>query len=136
VTVERPHHTRRIEIRWRDMDAFEHVNNAVYATYLEECRDQAFERMLGTGATNEFVLARVALDFRSSATQDDRAIDVSLRLARVGRSSIATNEQIHAASDGRLLVDAEAVLVRIDRATGRSRPLDDGMTTRLHALLA
>ena len=118
------------------MDAFDHVNNAVYATYLEECRDQAFERVLGTGATEEFVLARVALDFRAPATQNDLAVDVSLRLVRVGRSSISTSEQIHAASDGRLLLDAEAVLVRIDRATGRSRPLDDGMADRLHALLA
>jgi acyl-CoA thioesterase FadM len=28
-------HEKRIEIRWRDVDAFRHVNNAVYATYLE-----------------------------------------------------------------------------------------------------
>jgi acyl-CoA thioester hydrolase len=119
------------------MDAFKHVNNAVYLTYLEECRDQALEHVLGAGLMlSEFVLARVALDFRSSATQDDRAVDVSLRLVRVGRSSIGTQEQIHAASDGRLLVDAEAVLVRIDWATGRSRELDAGMATRLHALLA
>ena len=37
----------RIEIRWRDVDALRHVNNAVYATYLEECRDGWLERALG-----------------------------------------------------------------------------------------
>ena len=36
-------HEKQIEIRWRDMDAFKHVNNAVYATYLEECRDELVE---------------------------------------------------------------------------------------------
>ena len=34
---------KRIEIRWRDVDAYQHVNNAVYATYLEECRDEWLE---------------------------------------------------------------------------------------------
>ena len=33
-------HEIRIKIRWRDMDAYGHVNNAVYLTYLEECRDR------------------------------------------------------------------------------------------------
>lgn len=119
------------------MDGIGHVNNAVYQTYLEECRDQALEGVFGAGPTlTEFVVARVALDFRSPATQGDGFVDVSLRLVRVGRSSLSTSEQIHAASDGRLLLDAEAVLVRVDATTGRSRPLDDGMATRLHALLA
>ena len=39
-------HEKRIEIRWRDVDAFRHVNNAVYATYLEECRDELAEQVL------------------------------------------------------------------------------------------
>ena len=37
-------HEKRIEIRWRDLDAYGHVNNAVYPTYLEECRDEWLER--------------------------------------------------------------------------------------------
>src|SRR4029079_15408617 len=32
-------HEKQIEIRWRDQDAYGHVNNAVYLTYLEEVRD-------------------------------------------------------------------------------------------------
>ena len=42
-------HEKRVEIRWRDVDAYMHVNNAVYATYLEECRDEWVERSLGEG---------------------------------------------------------------------------------------
>jgi len=50
--------TKRIEIRWRDMDAFKHVNNAVYLTYLEEMRDEWFLEVLGNGLLlNDFVLA-------------------------------------------------------------------------------
>jgi acyl-CoA thioesterase FadM len=32
-------HEKRIEIRWRDLDAYQHVNQAVYLTYLEETLD-------------------------------------------------------------------------------------------------
>jgi acyl-CoA thioester hydrolase len=50
---------QRIEVRWRDVDALRHVNNAVYATYLEECRDGWLERVLGEdGALWDYVLAR------------------------------------------------------------------------------
>ena len=30
-----------VEIRWRDMDNFGHVNNSCYLTYLEEARDES-----------------------------------------------------------------------------------------------
>ena len=41
-------HEKRIEIRWRDLDAYGHVNNAVYSTYLEECRDEWLEAAIGS----------------------------------------------------------------------------------------
>lgn len=116
-------HEKRIEIRWRDMDAFRHVNNAVYATYLEECRDEWAERALGgAGDLWGFVLARVAIDFRRELTQEDDAIVVSCRLVRIGNSSVTLREEIRKLS-GELSAESEAVLVGRDGATGRSRPL-------------
>ncbi len=38
---------KRIEIRWRDVDAYGHVNNAVYLNYLEEARDAWVQAVLG-----------------------------------------------------------------------------------------
>ena len=38
-------HEKRVEIRWRDIDAFGHVNNAVYLTYFEEARDEWMEKV-------------------------------------------------------------------------------------------
>ena len=73
-------HEKRIEIRWRDVDAYRHVNNAVYATYLEECRDEWVERVLGdVGDPWDYVLARVAIDFRRELTQDDDTVVVRCR---------------------------------------------------------
>ena len=116
-------HEKRIEIRWRDLDAFRHVNNAVYATYLEECRDEWAERALGdAGDLWGFVLARVAIDYRRELTQEDDAIVVSCRLVRIGNSSVTLREEIRTLT-GELSAESEAVLVARDAETARSRPL-------------
>ena len=109
------------------MDAFRHVNNAVYLTYLEEMRDEWFLEVLGNGLLlNDFVLARCAVDYRSSVKQEDGHVDVELSLTRVGRSSVTTAERILVPSDGdRLAVEAEAVLVHYDWATEKSKPLTE-----------
>jgi acyl-CoA thioester hydrolase len=118
-------HRKRIEIRWRDMDAYGHVNNAVYLTYLEEVRDEWLEGALdGVASAWDFVVARVAIDFRSELTQDDDEVDVSCALARIGTSSIGTREEVRTRA-GVLAAEAEAVMVARDRESGRSRPLTD-----------
>lgn len=114
---------KRIEIRWRDLDAFNHVNNAVYLTYLEEARDSWLAGMVPEGrSTWDYVLARVAIDFRRELREEDGFIVASCRLARLGRSSIVTREEVRRL-DGELSAEAESVMVARDADTGRSRPL-------------
>ena len=118
-------HEKRIEIRWRDLDAYRHVNNAVYATYLEECRDELMERALGdAGDVWDYVLARVAIDYRRELTQADDAVVVRCTVERIGNSSITLREEIRTPA-GELAAEAEAVIVARDRETGRSRPLGE-----------
>ena len=114
---------KRIEIRWRDLDALRHVNNAVYATYLEEARDEWMTRALaGAGDLWDYVLVRVAIDFRRELTQDDDEVLVRTRLTRIGTSSLTLREEI-VKLDGTLAAEAESVVVARDPATGWSRPL-------------
>jgi acyl-CoA thioester hydrolase len=116
-------HEKRIEIRWRDVDAYQHVNNAVYATYLEECRDGWLERALGdAGDPWDFVLAHVAIDFRRELRLEDEAVVVSCGLDRIGTSSLTLREEIRTAA-GELSAESEAVVVARDRENGGSRPL-------------
>jgi acyl-CoA thioester hydrolase len=118
-------HEKQIEIRWRDQDAYGHVNNAVYLTYLEEVRDEWLERALGeAGDAWGYVTARVAIDFRRELRQDDDAVIARLWLTRIGTSSLTTREEIVTAA-GELAAEAEAVLVARDPETGRSRPLSE-----------
>jgi acyl-CoA thioester hydrolase len=118
-------HEVRIEIRWRDIDAYGHVNNAVYLNYLEEARDAWVQKVLGPVAdTWDFVLARVAIDFRSELKQDDGAVLVRCRLDSLGRSSVRTREEV-LKLDGSISAEAASVIVPRDARTGRSRPLAD-----------
>ena len=128
-------HEKRIEIRWRDVDAYRHVNNAVYATYLEECRDEWLDAALGgVGDAWDYVLARVAIDFRRELTQDDDVVLVRCRLARIGTSSLTLAEEIRTL-DGELAAEAEAVVVARDQETGRSRPLQEAERTAFERAL-
>ena len=128
---------KRIEIRWRDVDAYGHVNNAVYLTYLEEARDAWVEKVLGPVSENtwDFVLARVAIDYEAELTLDDGAVIVRCRLESIGRSSLRTVEQIRK-EDGAVSAGAAAVVVARDPTTGRARPLTGAERDALEAELA
>jgi acyl-CoA thioester hydrolase len=126
---------KRIAVRWRDVDALRHVNNAVYATYLEECRDGWLEQALGEdGAMWDYVLARVAIDFRREIGLEEEAVLARATLVRIGTSSLTLREEIRLL-DGTLAAEAESVIVARDRETGRSRPLTDAERAALEAVL-
>ena len=116
-------HEKRIEVRWRDMDNYGHVNNAVYLTYLEEVRDEWLARTLrDDDAVWDYVIAHVSIDFRREVTQADDEVVATCALERIGTSSVRTREQVLLRS-GAVATEASAVLVARDRSTGRSRPM-------------
>ena len=128
-------HETRIRIRWRDMDAYGHVNNAVYLTYLEECRDAWAQALLASADGSwDFVLAHLGIDYRRQLTQDDGEVLVRCRLSSIGRSSVRTREEIRTA-DGVVAADAEAVVVPRDADADRSRPLTEHERALLQAEL-
>ncbi|HET9213723.1 MAG TPA: thioesterase family protein [Gaiellaceae bacterium] len=126
-------HEKEIEIRWRDLDPYGHVNNAVYATYLEEVRDEWLERALGRdGLLWDYVVARVAIDYRRELTLEDDRVLARCRLDSLGTSSVRTREEL-VTPDGETAAQAEAVLVARDRETGRPRPLTSDERSALEA---
>ena len=73
-------HEKEIEIRWRDLDAFGHVNHVVFLTYLEEVRDEWLGRSLGDPALVwDYVVARVEIDYRRELTLADDVVVATLR---------------------------------------------------------
>jgi len=114
-----------VALRWRDMDAYGHVNHVVYLTYLEEARDAAIARILReTSGEGGYVVARVAIDYRRELRLADGPVTVSCAVTTIGAASAQTRETIHSAT-GELAAEAEAVLVKLDRETRRSRQWTD-----------
>jgi acyl-CoA thioester hydrolase len=111
-----------IRVRWADMDAYQHVNNAVYLNYFEEARDTVMVGLFGPEAL-DFVLAHVDIDFRNEVTQDDGQVTVRSR-------------EVVLKSDGSLAAEGGAVVVPRDTTTGRSRPLTADEIALIEAELA
>ena len=114
-------HETRLKIRWRDMDAYGHVNNAVFLNYLEECRDRLVQDLFGQEAW-DFVLVHVGIDYRRQLTQADDEVVMRCAVSSFGRSSVRTLEEIRL-TDGTLVAEAESVIVPRERDTPASRPL-------------
>jgi acyl-CoA thioester hydrolase len=119
-------HEKQIEIRWRDLDAYNHVNHVVFLTYLEEVRDEWLGRALGDAdLVWNYVVAHVQIDYRRELTLADDVVVARCGLAGLGTSSLRTREAV-LTRNGDVAAEAGAVLVARDRNTGRSRPLDAG----------
>jgi len=116
---------KEIEIRWRDLDGYAHVNHAVYVTYLEEARDEWLTTTLAEGTAGwDHVLVHLSIDYRRQLTQADDVIVALCEAASVGTSSITTREELRTRT-GELAAEARAVVVALDPASGRSRPLTE-----------
>jgi acyl-CoA thioester hydrolase len=118
-------HAKKIEIRWRDLDSFGHVNHVVFLTYLEEARDEWLGRALGNpDDVWSYVVARIEIDYRRELRLEDEVVVARCRLERIGNSSVTTREKI-STRGGELAAEASAVLVARDEETGRSRPIHE-----------
>ena len=122
----------RDTVRFNDLDAFGHVNNAVYATYLEDARN-AFLReleLIRTIADIRMILARVEIDFRAELRAGED-IEVRSRCSRIGTKSFDLEHEIW--TGDRRVADAKSVMVGYDYAVGASAPLTDDQRKRLES---
>lgn len=125
--ASQPAHTFTMQVatRWSDMDAYGHINNAVYLTYLEEARDRALSEIFaGLPGETGYVIVRVEVDYRHELTREDGPVTVSTAFTTLGRSSVRTCESLQGA-DGTLAIEAVAVLAKFDRETRTSAPWSD-----------
>jgi acyl-CoA thioester hydrolase len=102
------------EVAFRDLDAFGHVNNAVYLTYLENARVTYMREVLGVDSLADLlvIVVSVKIDFRSRASLGE-TLEVGSRVTRVGQKSFDLDHEIRGA-DGRLVAESHTVLVAFD----------------------
>lgn len=114
-----------IDVRWRDLDAFNHVNNSSYLTFLEEARLQWLQHVPGKwfGEHCMPVMAASQLNYRRPIEWPAR-VAVELHVERVGTTSLTIAHRIVDAADPRALYcDGNVVLVWMDPAAGKPVPL-------------
>jgi len=103
-------------VRWGDLDAFGHVNNATYLIYAQEARF-AWSKML------EMVVARAEVDFIAPIYTGDIYIDVEIWVNKVGTSSFGVTYEMKNGDE--LLARVKSVQVTVSMDTKKSRPIND-----------
>ena len=115
-------------LRWRDLDAFQHVNNSNFLTYLEEARIRWFESIGREWVNDTFapLLAAVQMNYRLPIPYPADVV-VELFADRVGNTSVTIGHRIASQDGSALYADGHVVMVWIDRASGRPIPLPDAI---------
>lgn len=125
-----------ISIRWRDLDAFNHVNNSVFLTYIEEAR-LVWLSKLPEGWMSETlkpVMAASEINYRAQIEWPGEIV-VELYAQRMGTSSMTVAHRIVSADGSRLHSDGHVVMVWIDTVSGRPAPLPEVVRSRSQAAL-
>ena len=114
-------------VRWDDLDAFGHVNNAKYLVYAQEARFewgyQQFAEKKEDSALIEMVVARGEVDYLVPITIGGAYYDVNLWVESLGNSSFAMAYQVE--KDGVIFAKIKTVQVMIDLASRKSRPINE-----------
>ena len=119
-----------IQVRWRDIDAKSHVNNAVVVSFLETARTELWRRRFGGGIDIPFVVARLEVEFRRQLTIDDE-VRVGLWIEDLRGASYTFVYRIEAG--GEHAVDARTVMAHVG-PTGRPTRMPPQLRERLEAL--
>jgi acyl-CoA thioester hydrolase len=131
-------HVTPIAVRFRDIDAMGHVNNAVFLTYLESARVEYMRSaVFGTASRNfsesGLILASISCDFKQPIFYGQR-VEVGTQVIEIRNSSFLIEQRIEA--DGQLAALAKAVVVCYDYQAGKSVRVSDEFRARVEAFEA
>jgi len=115
-------------VRFRDLDSLGHMNNAVYATFLEQARI-AFLAPLGAHVTG-MILARLEIDFRAQVSFGD-TVEIEVVTGRIGTKSFELAYTMRVRET--VVAEAKTVLVAYDYRSERSIEIPDEWKERLAA---
>jgi acyl-CoA thioester hydrolase len=124
-------HETEIDVRFRDIDAMGHVNNAVFATYIEQARVEYLADVVGGEALDVgAVLADLHIDFERPIEYGESVV-VHTRVEELGTASIPVVHEVRA--DGDRTATAEALMVTYDSEAGESRPIPEAWREGIRA---
>jgi acyl-CoA thioester hydrolase len=114
-------------VRWDDLDAMGHVNNAKFLTYAQEARflwaTEEFSGAMRETSLIEMVVARAEIDFIAPIYEGGRFVDVEITIGKIGNSSF--NMLFTIGDQGKVFAKVMTVQVAVSTETMKSRPLTD-----------
>ncbi|MDB6164563.1 MAG: thioesterase superfamily protein [Xanthomonadaceae bacterium] len=115
-----------LSVRWRDLDAFNHVNNSQFLGYLEEARLRWMIALPGQWMDDHVapVVAAAHLNYRRPIEWPAEIV-VELFVERLGTTSVTIGHRIASTDGDALHCDGNVVMVWIDKRSGRPSPLPD-----------
>jgi acyl-CoA thioester hydrolase len=124
-----------IQVRWRDLDAFAHVNNATFATFLEIARTAVWRECFGGREAMDipFFVRRLEIDYKNAVKLYDD-VRVGVRVGEVKGASFTFEYLVEA--HGIAVAEAVTLLACVDTTTGRPRRIDPGLRATLESLQA
>ena len=124
--------TTSLEIRFRDLDALGHVNNAVYLTYFEIVRTQYWKNLFGLPPAQDwgFVMVRTECNYRSPALLGETII-IAARVSALKNSSFTFEYRLTESLSGRLIADGLSVQACYDMKNKRTVPISETMRQRI-----
>ncbi|CAN2211424.1 FcbC Predicted thioesterase [Candidatus Nanopelagicaceae bacterium] len=115
-------------VRWDDIDAFGHVNNAKYLTYIQEARFQwSFYQYAAKNEKPtlvEMVVAKAEIDYLVPIYEGGRFYDVNLWVESIGNSSFVMGYEV-VGDNGVVHAKVKSVQVAVSMETKKSRPLTE-----------
>lgn len=130
-----PHWTH-ISTRWQDNDVFGHVNNVVYYSWFDTtvCGWLIDQGLLDySGGHHIGLVVETGCTYRSSLAFPE-AVEVGLRVARIGSSSVTYNLGVFGHGSAEPSAEGHFTHVYVDAATRRPKPLSDEWRTILEAI--
>ena len=123
--------TLTLPVRWADLDANGHVNNAKYFTYFEQARIAWLESQNAQNTADGHgpVIAQTGCNFQRPIPYPE-TLEIRVYSGAPGRSSFPTFYEIFG-SDGAQYADGQAVMVWVDRNSGKSQPIPDALRKSL-----
>jgi len=128
-------HVTPIQMRFRDLDMFGHVNNTVIMTYIETARihyliDLGLRSPQANWKDVAFILAHLDCDFRKPIFYGQQ-VEVGSRIVEIKNSSLRMAHRVE--TDGELAAEGYDILVYYDYAASRSLSLSPEIRARIEA---
>lgn len=127
------------DVRWGDMDAFNHVNNVSYLRYFESGRIAYFEALeladfFGTDGVGP-ILAETSCRYRFPLTYPDR-VSVGVRSEQLGEDRFTQQYILVSHRHGRVAATGDGTIVTFDYTANSKAPIPDRVRQRIEALEA